>query len=101
VSSVQGAACADPPSEAAWQHYRDMLHLDDTAHLEKVMSGWKSGYEAGWHERGPLAAEAERERILRAVRRVHRESTLSAHCVNCRFLWPCPTEQALASLDTP
>jgi hypothetical protein len=46
-------------------------------------------------------AAAEHERIISAMRRVHRQSTLSEHCVNCQFAWPCPTEQALASLDAP
>ena len=47
-----------PPSEAAWQHYADMLFLGDRAHLDKVRSGWKAGYEAGWHERGSFESGA-------------------------------------------
>lgn len=47
------AGQAVPPSEAAWQHYYDMvLSGRPVTNVDQVRSGWKSGYEAGWHERG-------------------------------------------------
>jgi hypothetical protein len=48
----------------------------------------------------PIIRVAGRGEVIGIVRRVHRESTLEgSHCVNCRFAWPCPTEQAIIDLE--
>lgn len=43
----------------------------------------------------PHQARRAAEGALAKVRKVHRRSNLSDHCVNCRFAWPCPTIQAV------